>query len=76
MSLKITLVPPQSTFYTGNRALDCFYPEDETTCFVLDMPWAAAFAASFSRKIQLYLRKKTPTIYLTKASNSHASQNK
>lgn len=58
MSLKITLVPPQSTFYTGNRAFSCFYPEDETTCFVLDMPWAAAFAASFSRKIQLYLRKK------------------
>lgn len=59
ISLKMTLVPPQCTFYIGSRAFGCFYPEDETTCSVLDMPWAAASSASFSRKIQLYQRKKT-----------------
>lgn len=41
------------------KVLGCFYPEDEIFCSVLDMPWAAAFSASFCRKIQLYQRKKT-----------------
>lgn len=43
--------------YTGIECL-VVYPEDEITCSVLDVPWAATFSASFSRKIQLYQREK------------------
>jgi len=67
-------VASSAACFGGSGAVSCFYPEDEISCSVLDVPWAVAFPASFSRKIQLYQRKKR--IYLTKASNPHGSKNK
>lgn len=54
ISLKLDLWPPSAACFVGSGAFSWFYPEDEISCSVLDMPWAVAFPASFSRKIQLY----------------------
>lgn len=44
-------VVPLAACLVGSGAFSCFYPEYEISCSVSDMPWAAAFPASFSGKV-------------------------
>ena len=51
-------VAPSAACFVGSGAFSCFYPGDEISCSVLDMPWAVAFPASFSRKYNCIKGKK------------------